>query len=472
MPTIGEQLKQARSARKLTHKQVMQATRIRDYYLAAMEADDFSSLPSPAQARGFLRSYAEYLGLEADELINRQRNGTVPLEFTPPAQPGKDAPQPPVSEAVETSPESPSPEPAPAPVAEVPAATHVQAAPGSAPKVEKEAPPAPSQLIFREIGSQLRQRRELLSLTYEEIERHTHVRKHYLETIETGDFDELPSPVQARGMLSTYASFLDMDAEALLLRFADALQARRMERHAAAPQKSSLPRRRALLPVWLRRFISPDLLFGGAMIFLLLALTLWGAVRILGGNEAAGAKSPSISDVLLASPQATDQSGTVEATTVAEIGTPLPELAVDEITATDTPVFSEGAASAVQITVSVLERTFLRVVVDGEIQQEGRVAPGAALVFDGNQRIEILTGNGAAVQVLFNREDQGLMGNFGEVVNRIYTINGVETPTPTASPTASITPKPSLTPRPTLTLRPSSTPRPTVTPLASPTENP
>ena len=87
MSSIGEQLKQARESRGLSIKQVVQATRIRAHYLEAMETDDFSTLPSAAQARGFLRSYADFLGLNADDLISRQRNGTAPVaEFTTPNQ--------------------------------------------------------------------------------------------------------------------------------------------------------------------------------------------------------------------------------------------------------------------------------------------------------------------------------------------------------------------------------------------------
>ena len=105
----------------------------------------------------------------------------------------------------------------------------------------------------------------------------------------------------------------------------------------------------------------------------------------------------------------------------------------------------------------VRERVFLRVIVDGEVKQDGRVAPGAALVFDGSERIEVLTGNGSAIQVIYNQFDFGQMGNPGEVVNRIYTLDGIQTPTPTVSPTPSNTPRiqpsatPTLTSTPTLT---------------------
>ncbi|HAE60369.1 MAG TPA: DUF4115 domain-containing protein, partial [Anaerolineae bacterium] len=53
MSTPGEKLRAAREARKLSVKQAVQATRIRSYYIDAMETDDLSIMPSAVQARGF-----------------------------------------------------------------------------------------------------------------------------------------------------------------------------------------------------------------------------------------------------------------------------------------------------------------------------------------------------------------------------------------------------------------------------------
>jgi cytoskeletal protein RodZ len=461
MPTLGEELQQARLARKLTIKQVVLATRVRAHYLEAMEADDFSALPSAVQARGFLRLYAEFLGLDANRLIARQRDENLP-QFTPPG--------------TEETPPTPEP-PAAAPEKESTPEAAVVEPPPPPPPAETFGEPKPllaSQKIFNEIGLSLRERRELISLTLEEIERHTHVRKHNLEIIEAGVFDELPSPVQTRGMLNAYASFLDMDTNAVLLRYAESLQARRLERQPPEPKKSNLGRKRFGLPDGLRHFISPDLIFGGGMVITLLALSIWGAIRILSnGNNAQGTPTagPSISDVLLASPVATVQGvDQVIPTSVAELNTAVPTGDPALGTPTDTPV--PTVASAVQVTVIVLERTFLRVLVDGEVKQDGRITPGAALTFDGNDRIEVLTGSGNAIQVIFNERDLGLLGSFGEVVDRVYTVNGVETPTPTPSPTPTITPKPSITPRPSPTARPTSTTRPSSTPRPTATSTP
>jgi cytoskeleton protein RodZ len=426
-----------------------------------MEADDFSAMPSAAQARGFLRSYAEYLGLDADGLIASQRS-----EFAaPPA--GIDqvlSPQEAAIEASAPAAEDPVPEPAPAipepepaPTPEPPEPEPEPLPPGPEPRENRA--PVPSELIFFEIGQELCRRREMLSLTLDEIERHTRVRKHYLEKIEAGDYEALPSPVQARGMLSNYASFLDMNTEAILLRFADGLQARRLERQ---PGHSARPARRRAAwaaPTWLGRFLSPDLLFGGGMILLLFVLTVWGAQRVFSSGGIGGATQttgPSISDVLLATPVATTALNDTLPTSVAVVFPT--SVGTQDLTPTDTP--PAGAASNVQVTISVLERTFLRVIVDGVIKEDGRVVPGAAYSYQGQQRIEVLTGSGSGIHLVYNQADLGTLGNFGEVVDRIYTVNGIQTPTATSSPTVTATARFQKTP--------SATPTPTRTPTAKP----
>ena len=71
--TIGQRLKKAREYRNLTLEKAAEATRIRQTYLRALEADDFSAMPSPVQARGFLRNYAQYLDLDLDQIVEELR---------------------------------------------------------------------------------------------------------------------------------------------------------------------------------------------------------------------------------------------------------------------------------------------------------------------------------------------------------------------------------------------------------------
>ncbi len=67
--TIGQKLRGSRQEKRLSLEQVSAATRVRLHYLEALERDDLSAIPSAAQARGFLRIYADFLGLNVDEFV-------------------------------------------------------------------------------------------------------------------------------------------------------------------------------------------------------------------------------------------------------------------------------------------------------------------------------------------------------------------------------------------------------------------
>jgi transcriptional regulator with XRE-family HTH domain len=86
---IGSTLKQRREARHLSIAQVAEQTRIRPHYLQALETDDLSAIPSMAQARGFLRNYSEFLGLNLDELSSTARPTESQLPTTAIASPAE-----------------------------------------------------------------------------------------------------------------------------------------------------------------------------------------------------------------------------------------------------------------------------------------------------------------------------------------------------------------------------------------------
>jgi len=614
MHTIGQRLKVEREEQRLTLEKVFEATRIRVQYLQALEADDLSVMPSPVQARGYLRNYAEYLGLDFGQLLDEMRVMTVQQasgEIIGPADDSSSTPQP-ANESLDIQPPTPTleaphvvddkialveesasslrddsagqdsaslsvtvpikpkpvrrkkadsqPKPSSAdsptkrrgrkkvepesipvvesqsdwpsrveeiitPVESVPQpndveepvasieATQPEQVVGEATELQQNAPqqtdvndtasqvwqiwlnrfgsvlsarmkrrtliqkesavpeneavvastkpeisaevesenrpPENSNEIFKEIGQELRQRRELLSLHLDEVERNTHVKAHYLDALERGALEELQSTVQTRGMLSNYASFLDLDVDVMLLRFADALQARHRERNPQKPpRKPGQPIIANMPPV--RSFIAGDMIFGVSMAILLVGFAIWGVSRVMAIQSQREIKptAPSISDVLLASPAPSSL-----------IATPtfLPvESFPGEATVT-VEIPTQNANAEVQLNLIAVERTYMRVVVDGEIAFDGRVVPGNAYPFEAENQIEVLVGSGAAIRTVYNGLDLGLMGTFGQVVSNIYS--GTEIITPTALPTAT----------PTLTLTPTETASPTATSTFTPT---
>ncbi len=316
----------------------------------------------------------------------------------------------------------------------------------------------PSDVIFQEIGQQLQARREMLSLTYEEIERHTHVRAPFLAALEQGCLEDLPSLVQTRGILVNYATFLDLDVDSILLRFADGVQARYREKGPRTPIRSKAPLvvKNKLPP--LRGFIASDLIFGGGLALTLLLFAVWGInrVMVMRAQQPAAVTPLSISQALASTPLPT----LVQQVTVI----PAQNTAVTTAQAVDATATLELATLnptvKVQVILTATQSTYMRITVDGKVKFEGRAEPGSSYTYEAANQVEVLTGNAAALRVTYNTQDLGLMGNFGQVVDRLYTAEGVATPTATPRPTG------------TPTLRVTATPTQSPTPSPSPTRTP
>ncbi len=407
--TPGQQLRQAREARGIPLAQAATATRIRPQYLEALEQDNFDHLPSLTQGRGLLRSYAQYLQLDAETLLRDMTGAVRPAPVAPAAEP-------PVSDMLNQA-----------------------------------------QSIFREIGDQLRRQRELIGLSLEDVARSTHLRSHHLQAIEAGKIDELPSPVQGRGMISNYANFLGFDSEKVLLRFADGLQAGLAARQGP---RTALPKEsKPIRPPWMLTLFSPDILVAAVFLLFLFIFVSWAILRVadFNGQQKVSQTAPSVAQVLAQStstpPRADPGSAISTGTPPAAASTPALPADTAAVQASPSILPPTLNPSAVQVYVAVRQRAWMRVTVDGKEAFDGRVVPGGAYLYSGDQRVEILTGNGAALQLFYNRVDLGPMGILGQVVERIFTPEGMLTPTPTATltgqPTATNTPAPTQTPTPT-----------------------
>jgi cytoskeleton protein RodZ len=67
---IGHSLREARERQGLGYPEIELATKIRSKYIRALEEEDFTAIPGDAYIRGFLRTYAEYLGLDGDVYVD------------------------------------------------------------------------------------------------------------------------------------------------------------------------------------------------------------------------------------------------------------------------------------------------------------------------------------------------------------------------------------------------------------------
>jgi len=82
MASLGDELRAARESRRLSIPGVSEQIHIRSVYLQAIEEESWSAIAAPVYVRGFIRTYARFLGLDAEDAVARF-NGVV-------AEPGPD----------------------------------------------------------------------------------------------------------------------------------------------------------------------------------------------------------------------------------------------------------------------------------------------------------------------------------------------------------------------------------------------
>jgi cytoskeletal protein RodZ len=91
---IGNSLREARLRQHLDFPEIELTTKIRAKYLRALEDEQFDVLPAQTYVKGFLRSYAEYLGLDGQLYVDEFNSRFAVGEEESPARPRRAAPPP------------------------------------------------------------------------------------------------------------------------------------------------------------------------------------------------------------------------------------------------------------------------------------------------------------------------------------------------------------------------------------------
>ena len=77
---IGDLLRRERERQNLSIKDIEKATSIRALYIDAIEKGEYKTLPGEVYAKGFVRNYANYLKLNANEIVNAFNEEMHPQE--------------------------------------------------------------------------------------------------------------------------------------------------------------------------------------------------------------------------------------------------------------------------------------------------------------------------------------------------------------------------------------------------------
>lgn len=472
--TLGEFLQKAREEKGLNLAEVAYQTKIREHYLFALENNQVEKMPSIMQGKGYLRIYAQFLELNEkmiltawdhpEKLIIEQKTVDTIKEISP---------EPDLTEKILEEEEEEEEEIV---ISEEETSIDEKIYHGSEDtlkdiaKNEKEVISL-SQKIFISIGEKLKDQRQQLNLSTDDIEQFTSIRPYYLEALEKGTIEKLPSIPQARGMLNNYATFLNLDIEKIMNEFAEGLQTRRNESY--APHKLGSDNQLAyqspeIKKVGWLKFLTADLLLTSGLIIALFIFILWGAANISGFQEKnEQVEPPSISDILLESTPEIQETELSTESILETSPTPLANVGgenSEEIS--ETEIGPQLSGLPVQVYIIARQRAYLKVDVDGETVFRGRTIPGNAYEYSGSSTVEILTGNAAALEIFYNLVPVGVIGDIGEVKSLVFTTStGIITPTPIFSPSPTITLQPSPTLQPSATPTPTPTITPTVTPL-------
>lgn len=277
-----------------------------------------------------------------------------------------------------------------------------------------------------EIGPALEKARRQHGLSLEEVEQATKIRKRYLQGLENDDYGVLPDAVYVQGFVKTYANYLGLDGEQLAEELRSRRQPRR-ERHANNVRAGKGGFDKPLInPAGLagaeKRRISVRAVLGLLASVLLIVLVI-GALYYIGRGslvpESGGNEPAPRSDRGSQNPGG---SGNEKPTAASDNSPEDPNDSKQRAAAPETekaaaPASLEGVEVAVTIEGSP---AWISVLSDGTVVYEQIAEPGFTDTFEADDNLSISTGNAGAVSLTVNGEDEGTMGEAGEVVSREF----------------------------------------------------
>jgi transcriptional regulator with XRE-family HTH domain len=144
--TLGKYLRQQRESKKISLREVAKSTKVREHILKAIEEDQYHLLPPTTYVKGFLLSYAKYLGLNPKDVLLSYKRSLKGEPFTPtPTQSTKreqkvSPPRPPKPKSKIPLPPPPQPQQGAPPPYRPPQ----HGTPPPPPQTQQEIPPPPS----------------------------------------------------------------------------------------------------------------------------------------------------------------------------------------------------------------------------------------------------------------------------------------------------------------------------------------
>lgn len=281
------------------------------------------------------------------------------------------------------------------------------------------------------LGDLLRETREQKNLSLEDVEQGTNIRKLYIKAIEDGNYEKLPGEVFLKGFIKTYGKFLGLNSQELIEQYkneknapasteevASTTKAQEQPISPAQPEKKveektpvetkSEPTPEKNIPkidsfATNQAYLQSNKSNSKRNIFLviiILIIIIGGAVFFLSSQSTSDTKTPV--HTTEQQPAQQEQQPTQPA--------PAPVVSGAEVKA----VFSEDCWTEVKV--------------DGNVVLSETVKKGTTLTWKGNNQVDISVGNAGAIDITFNNQPVGKLGDIGAVVSKSFVAPNAQAP--------------------------------------------
>ncbi len=364
MSDLARRLRSAREARGITLEEAERATKIRRRFLEAIDAGDFARLPDGPPARGFIKIYARYLGLDAEEAL-----GDFEAEVGVP-----------ITQINETVPPPPERQPI--------VSRYTQTVKLPQLRWKGELPPDSQAEL------------DLMAEQDDDTDRSYSVPRPGALTLSRGEI------VARQNQRSAFQSSFSL--RPLKTRRAVELEA------TGAPRLPGYHPDEGALPA--SQILKIAAIAGGALaILLVVSLVILPALRPRATSQSAAGAPTAFPVTLLPQP-------TAEGIAPAQPGGEQPAPADEP--AQPAPVIQPLPGGGVEMVLDARERAWVRVIVDENVVYEGIPAIGPNIRWRANRTIGFETGNAGAFEVIINGTRLGAAGQRNQVVSRTWDTTG------------------------------------------------
>ena len=232
------------------------------------------------------------------------------------------------------------------------------------------------------IGRYLKREREIRNISLREVSKNTKVKEYLLKAIEEDQYGSLPSLTYVKGFLLSYAKYIGLDPNDVLLRYETSLRGKQVTSPEPPPEKKTL---------WNLKYLW---IIGGVIVVSLFVSYFFFLHPSKPPIESISVK-PKAKEPLRSPPKIVDRTSTPK-------------------------------EQPFSLQLKAVGKTWIRIQINGQPEHEMTLNPGETTSYQGLKRIHLMVGNAGGLDIIFQGKPLERFGKSGDVVNLIFTPQGVE----------------------------------------------